>query len=222
MVRALICSEDDLGDELADTVLGRDGVVRHVARRIEDARTLALAARPAIVMVDRDLPRADQLVAALREDSLTRGLSIAVVARGDFDEAELALLEVGANAILRLPAGPEWDARLNRLLSVPPRKQARFPVSFWVVASVPDLAGAVTATGLNLSLTGMLLETGVKGIDLGAELDFDIRLPGGDTLAGCGRVVRLAGPGQYGVEFAALAADAADAVLRFVETAGGH
>ena len=222
MVRALICSEDDLGDELADTVLGRDGVIRHVARRIEDARTLALAARPAIVMVDRDLPRADQLVAALREDRGTRGLSIAVVARGDFDAMELELLDAGANAILRLPAGPEWDTRLNRLLSVPPRKQARFPVSFWVVASGPDVSGSVAATGLNLSLTGMLLETSVENLDLGAELDFDIRLPGGDTLAGSGRVLRLAGPGQYGVEFAALSADAADAVLRFVETAGGH
>jgi hypothetical protein len=95
-------------------------------------------------------------------------------------------------------------------------------VNFWVVASGPDLSGAATATGLNLSLTGMLLETSVKGLDLNAELDFDIRLPGGDALAGCGRVVRLAGLGQYGVEFAALSADAADAVLRFVETAGGH
>ena len=80
----------------------------------------------------------------------------------------------------------------------------------------------MSATGLNLSLTGMLLETSAKGLDLGAELDFDIRLPGGDTLAGGGRVVRLAALGQYGIEFAALSADAAAAVLRFVETAGGH
>src|SRR5688572_22564548 len=164
MVRALICSEDDLGDELADTVLGRAGGVRHVARRIEDARTLALAARPAIVMVDRDLPRADQLVAALREDRSTRGLSIAVVARGDFDEAELGLLEAGANAILRLPAGPDWDTRLNRLMAIPQRRQARFPVSFSVLAAGPLFREPVPATGLNLSENGMLLETRVTDL----------------------------------------------------------
>ena len=115
-MHALICSEGDLEDELAATVLGRGGFEHHTASRLEDAHLMALAARPAIVMIDRDLPRADQLVAALREDRSTRSLSIAVVARGDFDETELALLEAGANAILRLPAGPDWDARLNRLM----------------------------------------------------------------------------------------------------------
>lgn len=222
MVHALICSEDDLRTELAETVLGRGGFLHHTASRMEEARTLALAARPSIVMVDRDLPRADQLVAALREDRSTRGLSIAVVARGDFDAAELGLLEAGANAILRLPAGPDWDARLNRLLAIPQRRQARFPVSFWVVAAGPLLQEPVPATGLNLSENGMLVETRVADLDLGSELEFDIRLPGGDAFAGSGRVVRLAGPGQYGVEFARLDPPAADVVRRFVETAGGH
>jgi hypothetical protein len=35
-------------------------------------------------------------------------------------------------------------------------------------------------------------------------------------------VVRLAGPGQYGVAFARLPERATEAVRRFVETAGGH
>ena len=38
--------------------------------------------------------------------------------------------ESEANAILRLPAGPEWNGRLERLMAVPVRKDARFPVSF--------------------------------------------------------------------------------------------
>jgi DNA-binding response OmpR family regulator len=221
-MHTLICSEGDLQTELSETVLGRGGFEHHTASRLEDACLLALAARPAIVMVDRDLPRADQLVAALREDRSTRGLSIAVVARGDFDAAELGLLDAGANAILRLPAGPDWDARLNRLMAIPQRRQARFPVSFWILAAGPGLRDSVPATGLNLSENGLLLETRVTDLDLGDELELDVRLPGGDAFSGAGRVVRLAGPGQYGVEFARLDASCAEVVRRFVETAGGH
>jgi DNA-binding response OmpR family regulator len=221
-MHTLLCSEGDLQNELADTVLGRGGFEHHTASRLEDARVMALAARPAIVMVDRDLPRADQLVAALREDRSTRSLSIAVVARGEFTEAELGLLEAGANAILRLPAGPEWDARLNRLMAIPQRRQARFPVSFWVLAAGPAFQEPVPATGLNLSENGMLLETRVADLDLGSELEFDVRLAGGDAFGGRGHVVRLAGPGQYGVAFARLDERAAQVVRRFVETAGGH
>lgn len=221
-MHALICSEDDLQNELAETVLGRGGFEQHTASRLEEAQLMALAARPAIVMIDRDLPRADQLVAALREDRSTRNISIAVVARGDFDEAELALLEAGANAILRLPAGPEWDTRLNRLMAIPQRRQARFPVSFVVLAAGPAFQEPVPATGLNLSENGMLLETRVSSLDLGSEVEFDVRLAGGDAFGGIGHVVRLAGPGQYGVEFARLDLRAAEVVRRFVETAGGH
>jgi DNA-binding response OmpR family regulator len=221
-MHALICSEGDLQSELAETVLGRGGFQHHTASRLEEARLLAVAARPAIVMVDRDLPRADQLVAALRGDLSTRSLSIAVVARGDFDEAELGLLEAGANAVLRLPAGPEWDARLNRLMAIPQRRQARFPLSFWVLAAGPGLREPVPATGLNLSENGMLLETTEARLDLGEALEFDVRLSGGDGFGGHGRVVRLAGPGQYGIEFAHLDERAAEVVRRFVEAAGGH
>lgn len=221
-MHTLICSEGDLQTELAETVLGRGGFEHHTASRLEDARVLALAARPAIVMVDRDLPRADQLITALREDRSTRGLSIAIVARGDFDEAELDLLEAGANAILRLPAGPDWDNRLNRLMAIPQRRQARFPVSFWVVALGADLQKTIPATGLNLSENGMLLETRVADLDLGSELELDVRLPGGEAFVGAGRVVRLAAPGQYGIEFGRLDEHAADVVRRFVDTAGGH
>ena len=221
-MHALICSEGDLLEELAPTVLGRGGFEHHTANRLEDAHLMALAARPAIVMIDRDLPRADELVAALRGDRSTRSLSIAVVARGDFAEAELGLLEAGANAILRLPAGPEWDARLNRLMAIPQRRQARFPVSFWVVAAATSLQEPVPATGLNLSENGMLLETRVADLDLGCELQLDVRLPGGDVFGGAGHVVRLDGAGQYSIEFAHLDERASEVVRRFVETAGGH
>jgi len=122
MLSALICSHTDLEGDLGQTLLWRHDVDRHVAGRLEEARMMALAARPTIVVVDRDLPWAGRLVTALREDPSTRGVSIAVVARGDFDPGEIELLESGANAVLRLPVDRGGDERLERLAHVPVRK----------------------------------------------------------------------------------------------------
>lgn len=214
---ALICSPIDLGSELGSTILYRAGVVRQQARRLEEARSLAIAACPDIVIVDRDLPRADSLVIALRQEPTTRGLSIAVVSRGDFDPQEVGLLEAGANAILRLPAGPEWDERLTRLMSVPVRRHARFSVSFNIVALVGEFEEPVPASGLNVCRNGLLLETRLADLKVGDLLRLEMRFPE-DLVFGQGRVVRLAGPGQFGVEFFALEDDGRERIHRFVET----
>src|SRR5437773_6558629 len=81
MAAALICSQEDLQPELGHTVLWRTGIERHVATRLEDARTMAVAVRPDIVVVDRDLPGSYELIVALREDPGTRRVSIAIVDR---------------------------------------------------------------------------------------------------------------------------------------------
>jgi CheY-like chemotaxis protein len=161
---------------------------------------MAVAARPDIVVVDRELPRSEKLVAALREDPSTRGLSIVVAARGDFDPAEVELLEAGANAILRLPAGPEWDERLPRLMNVPERREARFTVHFDVEETV-GAGDPAAALALNLSMSGMLLESPIP-LSVGDEIQLSFQIPdSASPIATGARVVRVAGPGQYGVEF---------------------
>src|SRR5437867_1686705 len=157
MPLALICSLGSLERDLAYTMLWRQGMDRYLAGRLEEARMMLVAAKPDIVVVERELPWIDRLIKAVREDPKTRRVSLVVVARGDFDPSEVALLDAGANAILRLPAGPEWDARLERLLHVPVRKEARFSVRFRVEAL--SASGApMPAVALNLSLHGVLLE----------------------------------------------------------------
>jgi CheY-like chemotaxis protein len=218
-MRALICSATDLETELSGTLLFRDDMERHFAPRLEEAQMLALAARPDVVIVDRDLPRAEKLVSSLRQDPATRRLSVVIVARGDFDPGEVNLLEAGANAILRLPAGPDWDARLIRLVGVPARKDARFPVQFhvtgrWGIETVPALA-------INLSLHGMLVETHVE-ITIGDEIGLLFRLPGGQvSVLGTGRIVRQAGPTQMGLEFTRLEAPGRGALESFLSDAPG-
>jgi CheY-like chemotaxis protein len=217
---ALICSQADLEGDLGHTLLWRAGMERHVATRLEDAQMMAVAARPDIVIVDRQLPRSDKLVAALREDPTTRGLSIVVAARGDFDPAEVELLEAGANAILRLPAGPEWDERLTRLMDVPVRRDARFTVHF----DVDTAAGAgdpSAALAVNLSMSGMLLESPIP-LAVGDEIQLQFQVPESEgQIKAAARVVRVAGPGQYGVEFGRVDGAASERLRAFVTGAAG-
>jgi hypothetical protein len=218
MVSVLICTHSELEKDLGHTLLWRQDVDRHVVSRLEEARMMALASRPSIVVIDRDLPWAGRLVTALREDTSTRGLSIVVVARGDFDPGEVELLEAGANAILRLPLEFDSEERLERLLHVPVRKEARFSVSFRVDTYAADAGAPEPALALNLSQSGMLMEaTG----DLSVGAPIEMQFPLGEEpppVHTHGRVVRVAAPSRYGIEFTDVDADVSTRIRHFIET----
>jgi hypothetical protein len=220
MTAVLICSHAaDLKADLGETLLWRHDVERHVVSKMEEARMLAVAARPRLVVIDRDLPWAARAVSALREDPSTRGLSVVVMARGDFDAAEVELLECGANAILRLPAGPEWNDRLQRLMDVPVRKEARFPVSFRVETS-SNGGGPTNAQALNLSASGMLIET-AAALGMQDEVQLHFRLPPApDPVRVGGQVVRLAAPSQFGLEFRGLGPEETKRIQGYLATLG--
>jgi CheY-like chemotaxis protein len=216
MPRVLLCSTSDLEEDLGQTLLWREEIDRHVAGRAEYARTLAQATRPQMVMVDRDLPGAQDLIADLRRDPATRPVSIVVLGRGDFDAVEVDLLEAGANAILRLPAGPEWDDRLVKLLQVPTRRESRFAVHFDVEADTGSPRTSGLALALNLSVAGMLLQCSLP-LGIGDDLDLGFRLFETDpTVAVRGRVVRQAKGERFGVEFHRFAGDGEERVAQFV------
>jgi hypothetical protein len=215
----LICSPVSLEDGLRSTCLWRDGVSRHLASRTEEARALVLSARPRLVVVDRDLPGAVELVKALRHDASTRQLSLAVVVRGQFASIEVDLLEAGANAILRFPANPEWDERFTRLLQVPVRRETRFSAHFAVLSYAGVAGGSGEALALNLSVNGVLLECPFP-LAVGDELALDLKLADSSrSVAVAGRVVRVARAGHFGIEFRRLEGEAAQEVRRFVESA---
>ncbi len=221
MPKALICSTADVEAELGKTVLWRGGMERQLARRADEARGLLASSRPALVIVDRDLPGAEALVAAIRQETSTRQTSVVVMARGDFETSEVELLEAGANAILRLPPGADWDERLMRLVEVPVRREARFSVFFKVEGGTDDNGAPVVGTALNLSVSGMLLET-PSPVRVGSELHLQFRLPDLDELVrATGRVVRLAGGRRYGIEFQDMTAPGAEGIRTFVAQGGG-
>jgi DNA-binding response OmpR family regulator len=214
MAIALICLTDPIDAGLDWTLLWRDDVERHVVADTSEARRVIATLHPAILVVDRDLAGTEDLIRDTRANGRMRAISIVVAARGDMRASEITLLEAGANAILRLPAGPAWDERLARLARVPVRKALRMRAHLQLEGrTLLDLVSA-DGTILNLSTAGMLLDCG-RPLELGSELSFSFQLPeSGAPITGRGRVVRLAGAGSFGVEFTELCPGAVEQIDR--------
>jgi len=210
----LIVLPDPKSDGLDRTLLWRAGIDRRLAQTIQQAGAAMAAPRPVLTVVDRDLPGLEGFIRQLRSHDHFRTLSIVVAARGEMRPSELQLLEAGANAILRLPAGPAWDTRLERLIEVPSRKAVRAPVRLELEGRTLLDVETVNATVLNVSSTGMLIECD-RPLDLQTDLGFTFFLPGGKTpLVGRGRVVRHAGAGRFGIEFDGLGTAALEIISR--------
>lgn len=221
MPAVLFVTSDSLSsEELERSVLGRQGVVSYWAPGFDEARMMALVAHPELILIDRDLPRAEELVLSLRADDSTRDLSLAIFARGEFEPSEVALLEAGANAVLRLPVDEEWDQRLLKLMSIPLRRDARIAVHLRLER--PLVESVAVGLALNLSLHGMLVEAHAP-LGMQERLAFAFRLQQDDRekVSGEGRVVRQAGPSQFGVEFERLDYAGAARIQHFVASLPG-
>jgi CheY-like chemotaxis protein len=188
-------------------MLFRSNVQRHEARTAEEAKSMARRLKPEIVLVDRDLPRAAELVKELRDDAVTRRLSVVALARGDFVSSELGLLEAGVNAVLRLPPAGDWDDRLFRLMHVPVRRDVRVPVHLQLDLGFGATGQIFAALALNVSVNGMLVESN-HPMQVGDDLAFTLELPRGGSIRGTATVVRHAsGSSRYGMELAQVKGD---------------
>jgi CheY-like chemotaxis protein len=217
MATALICSELTLENELGHTFLWRRDFTRRYAAELGPAQRSAQSERPVIVLVERDLPWAERLVTLLRRDPATRELPIVVLARGTVHPAEAALLDAGADAILRLPPGPDWDADFARLVGLPLRREDRLQLALRVDAQVAD--ELLSATVVNICVHGMLIQSPVP-LEIGREIQFAFRLPGQPVLiSGSGRVVRQAAPTEFGVEFLVLDAEDRERIRGLLDAA---
>jgi hypothetical protein len=105
-------------------------------------------------------------------------------------------------------------------MDVPVRKEARFTVHFDVDEAVGG-GDPTAALALNLSLSGMLLESPVP-LAVGDDIQLRFQIPDSESsVATTARVVRMAGDGQYGVEFRRVEAGASAQLRAFVAGAGG-
>jgi hypothetical protein len=217
MLRVLVCSETDLTRTLSSTLIGRTAVGLVKAAKLTEARLLASTLLPRAILVDRDQPGVADWVRAFREDAATRQRSLAILAWGDFEPLEIELMELGANAVLRLPPDAAWDERLSKLFNVASRQEARLPVRLSV--ELPDDPQAPRREAVNLSVTGMLIES-AEPLPLHGELSLRFKLPDGSPVAARGRVVRQSSEREWGVEFVSLDERTRDAIRDTVRSAG--
>jgi DNA-binding response OmpR family regulator len=217
VIRAAIASSSDLRRELGSTALFRSNVERVAVSGLTDVRRVVEEGRLDVVVVDPALPGAAALVAALRQNPVTRAVAIVALGRREFGFEELDLLDAGANAILPLPPDPGWDDRLLRLIHVPTRRATRFPVD---IAIEGGLASGLSFTGraLNLSVHGLLLECG-QTLQVGEDLRFSFVMPGMNAvICGTGTVVRTAAWDRFGVELTHVEGDGRVRIKSYVES----
>ena len=213
MLRVLICSQRDLRPELAETLVGRQGIEVYRVEKFADARLVGSSLGVQVIFVDRDLPDAAAFIRRLRKEPSTRDRSIAVLSRGPMRHGDQDLITAGANGFFRIPPDSGWDDRFSKLLTVPVRQQARMEVHIKLPAEL-----GYPAAILNLSPGGMLLATD-HALHVGDEFKFRLPLPLGTTVIGRGRVARVALPTGYGIEFLEFDEDGAEAVQSFLRSA---
>lgn len=217
MIHVVIVSAGDLESQLRETLLFRHNVARIRAKGVADVKRAAQSGQVDIVIVDASLPDASLVAAALRREPLTRSLSIAGLGQSDLGLILVELIQSGVNAILPLPPGADWDDRLMRLVHVPARKVARFPVNF-AVGVGRGQAEPFEGKALNLSVHGLLLQSSFP-LDIGEDLQLAFDLPDASgKVRGTGTVVRLARPQEVGIELTSVEANGRVRIKRFVET----
>jgi CheY-like chemotaxis protein len=216
VIRAALVASSDLARELGQTVLFRRNVERLPAGGLEQLRQLADAGRLDVVVIDSALPGAASIVAALRQDPTTRAVAIVALGRSEFGFDHLELLQSGANAILPLPPGQDWDDRLMRLIHVPVRKTTRFPVNLAVQGGLND-GVRFAARVVNLSVHGLLLECR-QPLRVGEDMQLAFDMPSGHgTVAARGTVVRQALADRFGIELTHVEGDGRVRIKRYVE-----
>lgn len=224
MARVVIVTAEDLTPHLGNTILWRDDVERIVVHTLEAALEAARRLAPNLVLLDGSFTedRTAEVVRRLRADGETRTISVAVFNRASPERAEGLLSQAGINLILNMEGSLAflWDAWLEELLRVPRRRDGRLPVRFAVWShGTPE--EPVEALNLNVSVTGMLLETKAH-LAVGQKLDLSLRLPGdGEDVRVTGQVVRDSKGGEgvrrYGVKFIIADEDVRDRIARFVD-----
>jgi PAS domain-containing protein len=178
MAKLLVVSPVDLSPELGRTVLWHPSVERFTAPDGPTALETARRVGPSLIVIDGfDPPGAAELVQRLRQDGVTRPAALAVLSRAFSLAEEESFRRAGANVVFTGVVHPHlWDARLEELLNVPRRLDARIPVRLMTWSRAAPEAAPIEGLTLNISINGILLETPVR-LDVGTKLDLHFRLP---------------------------------------------
>jgi hypothetical protein len=219
MTTVLICASSGLEAELSRTLFWREDLERYVAERTDDARMLILSAEPHILVVERQMPGGEELMATLGDHSLPHALSVIALSRdvavpGDGDGASGMV-----HTVLPLPPGPEWDVRLVEVLQMPARQQERFDIQLGMEARHRHKAATHRGLAVNISAGGVLLDCRDAELGVGEDVHLTLQIPGAeDPVEGRGRIVRQPIEELLAVRFEAFSGNGFDRVRDFLTT----
>lgn len=200
MAVVLICSTRSLDRELQGTVLFRSGVDRELVRSAAEVQSRLNSGRISLLCIHRQVTGIENLIRTLRKSPTLKRISIVVFSEDDFDPSEVEVLEAGANAILRLPPGDDFNDRVGKLMEVPSRRDVRIPVRLQVAAT-SGFGATVPVLALNLSSTGILVESN-HPLNMGDEVNIAFRFEeSGEIFSATAHITRTAGPNRYGATF---------------------
>lgn len=200
MAVALICSTRSLDRDLQGTVLFRAGIERESFGSTGEMLARLGRGGVALVCIHRQVPGIETLIRTLRRSPDQKRISIVVFSEDDFDPSEVEVLEAGANAILRLPPGDDFDDRMSRLIEVPARRDVRLPVRLQVNAT-SGFGATVPVLAQNLSASGILIESN-HILNMGDEVTVAFRFEdSGAIFSAHAYITRTAGPNRYGARF---------------------
>ena len=222
--RILIVGPGDLAAELGRTILWRGEIERVRAPDLEAGHQAARVVQPSLLIVDAGAhDEALEFVRKFRLDPLVRSTGIAVFLKAPTIREEESLRLAGANIVLSGEVDPVlWDRRLEEILNVPYRREARIPVRFQVWSRAQTAPDPIEAVALNISVHGMLMET-LLNLEVGTKLDLTFELPEqAGEIGVVGEVVRRAdAPGgrpRSGVRFLVRREDARERIQAFVDS----
>ena len=223
MLKVLIISASDLRADLGRTVLWRNDIERAFAPDLDAAIETMRALVPNLVVLDAAPPDAPGAIRRLREDPDTRPAAIAAVSRHPFLADADLLRAAGANVVIPLQADPAlWDARLDELLQVPRRREARIPVPAGDLVARLRRRGRGQGQARSTSASTACSSNRPVPLEVGPKLDLRFRLPGHDgELQALGEVVRQDDRPRSGIKFLVLRGDAREAIRRLRGVGGG-
>jgi len=225
--RILIVGPGDLDAELGRTILWRGEIERVHAPDLDAGYEAARSVQPSLLIVDAGShEEALAFVRRMRLDPVVRSTGIAVFLKSPTAREEDLLRLAGANIVLSGEVDPIlWDRRLEEILNVPYRRDARIPVRFKVWSRVETAPDPIEAVALNISVHGMLMETPLN-LEVGMKLDLRFELPDqAGEIGVVGEVVRRAGVVEgrprSGVRFLVRREDARERIQAFVDSNEG-
>jgi len=142
-----------------ETILRRRGTSVMTALAGSEGLVKARAERPHLIIIGFDLfdMTAPEFCRAIREDELTRGVSLLLVCERENAQHGDLCLAAGCNDVIFRPLQKhDLDARVARLTTIPARRQLRTITKIEV--SLEKDGRFILGRSVNISANGMLLE----------------------------------------------------------------